>query len=79
MFNIEGIGNTVDRDVISSYCKNVVVTTKMEKEVVIVALVYIERLIVRTNMCLSAVNWKRITLTSLIIASKVSLIVAYIG
>lgn len=63
----------MDKNFAKDYCKNVVVTTKMEKEVVILCLVYIERLIVRTNMYLNAINWKRITFTALLLASKVLL------
>jgi len=65
------IKHTVDKSSVQNYCKNIVITTKMEKEVVIICLVYIERLIVRTNMYLSAINWKRITFAALILASKI--------
>ncbi len=43
----------------------------MEKEVPIVALVYIERLILKSGMWLSGANWRKVTLTALILASKV--------
>lgn len=68
-----GIKHTVDKSSVQNYCKNIVITTKMEKEVVIICLIYIERLIVRTNMYLSALNWKRITFAALILASKVTI------
>ena len=61
----------MDKNSVQNYCKNIVITTKMEKEVVIICLIYIERLIVRPNMYLSALNWKRITFAALILASKV--------
>lgn len=43
----------------------------MEKEVVIVALVYIERLITSKNLYINPANWRNTVFTALIIASKV--------
>ena len=43
----------------------------MEKEVPILALVYIERLLINSGFGLTGRNWRKITLTSLIIASKI--------
>jgi len=43
----------------------------MEKEVPILALVYIERLLLNSGFGLTGRNWRKITLTSLIIASKI--------
>jgi len=43
----------------------------MEKEVVIICLVYIERLILKTHQHVSAANWKKITFTALVLASKI--------
>jgi len=60
-----------DKNNIAYYCKNIIITSKMEKEVVIVCLIYIERLIVKTGMYLNGANWKRITFTALVLASKV--------
>ena len=43
----------------------------MEKEIPIAALVYIERLIVSSGFGLTSRNWKRITFTALVLASKI--------
>ena len=45
----------------------------MEKEVIIICLIYIERLIINSEMYLSPKNWRRITFTALTIASKVNI------
>ena len=41
------------------------------KEVVVLSLIYIERLIYNTGLLLTSRNWRRILLTSMIIASKI--------
>jgi len=38
-----------DSNLIANYCKNIVLTSKMEKEVIIISLVYIERLILKSG------------------------------
>ena len=43
----------------------------MEKEVIIICLIYIEKLIINSTFQLTPKNWKRITFIGLIIASKV--------
>ncbi len=43
----------------------------MEKEVTIICLVYIERLLTNTGFTIAPINWRRITFTSLILASKI--------
>lgn len=53
------------------YCKYVLLASKMEKEIPLMALVYIERFMNCTGMLMNHWNWKRIVLTTLIIASKV--------
>ena len=63
--NLLGIGDTVSKEAVSNYCKNLMVTSKMEKEVIIVSLVYIERLIIATNMYLNSINWKKNLLYSI--------------
>ena len=55
----------------ANFCKNIVITSKMEKEVTIICLVYIERLLTNTGFTVSPANWRRITFTSLILASKI--------
>lgn len=53
------------------YCKYVVLASKMEKEIPLMALVYIERFMTNTGMLLNHWNWRRVVLIVLIIASKV--------
>lgn len=43
----------------------------MEKEVIIICLVYIERLIINSGFNLVPINWRRIVFVALILASKV--------
>jgi len=43
----------------------------MEKEVVIVSLVYIERLLVKSGMALNIKNWRKITFAALVLGSKI--------
>ena len=42
----------------------------MEKETPIIALVYIERLLLKSGLGLTGQNWRRIAITALIMASK---------
>jgi hypothetical protein len=53
------------------YCKYVVLAAKMEKEIPIVALVYLERLLTRTGILINEDNWRRLVLVSLCLASKI--------
>jgi len=53
------------------YAKYVVLSSKMEKEAPIMALIYIERLLTRSGTLLNHWNWRRIILITLIEASKV--------
>jgi hypothetical protein len=43
----------------------------MEREVAIICLCYIERLIQRTGLRINELNWKRLLFTCLILASKI--------
>jgi hypothetical protein len=43
----------------------------MEKEVIIISLIYMERFIFNTGVLINSRNWKRILFTSLIVASKI--------
>lgn len=54
-------------EVICNFCKNVLITTKMEKEVAIICLVYIERLLIASGFYLHPSNWRKITLAALVI------------
>lgn len=62
---------------ISNYAKNIIITSKMEKEVIIISLVYIERLIINSGFYLLPENWRRITFVALVLASKVLFIKSY--
>jgi len=53
------------------YCKYVIVSGRMEKEIPILCLVYIERFLTKTGLLMNHANWKRLTLISLLIASKI--------
>lgn len=57
--------------IISEYCKYVTISSKMENETPIIALVYIERLLRKSNILINRFNWKRLVLTCLCVASKV--------
>ena len=58
-------------DLCYSYCRYVVIASKMEKEIPIVALVYLERLLERTGILVNNLNWWRLILTTLCLASKI--------
>lgn len=53
------------------YTKYVVISGKMEREIPLMALVYIERFVAKTGILLNHLNWRRIILITLIIASKI--------
>jgi len=53
------------------YCKYVIVSGRMEKEIPILCLVYLERFFMKTGILMNFANWKRLTLISLILASKI--------
>lgn len=57
-------------DLLYRYCKYVVITSKMEKEIPMIALIYIERLLARTGVLMNSLNWRRIALIAMILASK---------
>lgn len=56
---------------IYNFCKNIIFRSKMEKECSIISLIYIERMIHSTGLYINEKNWKKLTLISLIISSKV--------
>ena len=56
---------------IADYCKYVVISCKMENEIPVIALIYIEKLLLNTGILLTKYNWQRITLICLCLASKV--------
>jgi hypothetical protein len=53
------------------YCKYVIISGRMEKEIPILCLVYIERFLTKSGLLMNHWNWKRMTLISLILASKI--------
>jgi hypothetical protein len=53
------------------YCKYVIVSGRMEKEIPILCLIYIERFLTKSGLLMNFSNWKRMTLISLILASKI--------
>jgi len=53
------------------YCKYVIITGRMEKEIPILCLIYLERFTKKTGILLNFSNWKRLTLICLILASKI--------
>lgn len=59
------------QDDITAYATFVVTSCKMENEVPVIALIYIERLLRKTGILLNKFNWKRILLVCMCVASKV--------
>lgn len=53
------------------YCKYVIISGRMEKEIPILCLIYIERFLTKTGFLLNYANWKRLTLITLVLASKI--------
>ena len=60
-----------DPQVIFEFCANIMILTKMEKEVIIITLLYLERFIFNTGLLLTARNWRRIIFITMAIASKI--------
>ena len=60
-----------DPQTIFEFCANIMLLTKIEKESIIVALIYIERLIFNTGLLINSRNWRKIIFTALIMASKI--------
>ena len=53
------------------YCKYVIISCRMEKEIPILCLIYLGRFFTKTSLLMNYGNWKRLTLISLILASKI--------
>jgi len=53
------------------FCKKLLIYGKMEKEVSIVALIYIEKVIIKTGLLMNELNWRHFLFTALVLASKV--------
>ena len=60
-----------DPQVVFEFCANIMILTKMEKEVIIITLLYLERFIFNTGLLLTSRNWRRIIFTTMAIASKI--------
>jgi len=58
-------------DDIANYCKYVTLSCKMENEIPLIAMVYIERILRKCGLLVNSFNWKRLLLICLCIASKV--------
>lgn len=56
---------------IYEFCKKIIVYSKMEMEIPIIALIYVEKLIISTGLLMNELNWRRFIFTALVIASKV--------
>ena len=71
VFAGEGRRSSVDQGEIYNFTKNALLRSKAEKEVVVVLLVYLQRLHAKTGLSVSPNNWKRLIFTALILASKI--------
>ena len=60
-----------DPQVVFEFCANIMILTKMEKEVIIITLLYLERFIFNTGLLLTSRNWRRIIFITMAIASKI--------
>jgi len=58
-------------ETIATYCKYVTISSKMENETPVIALVYMERLLKKSGILINKYNWKRFLLVCLCVASKV--------
>lgn len=56
---------------IYKFCKKIMICSKMEHEIPIIALLYIEKLMLRTGLLMNQINWRRFTFIALVIASKI--------
>jgi hypothetical protein len=59
-----------ERDVYK-FCKKIMICSKMEKEIPVIALLYIEKLMLKTGLLMNALNWRRFTFIALVIGSKI--------
>jgi len=67
----EMVVNNIGEAEIADYCKYVVIACKMENEIPVIALIYLEKLMLATGILLTRYNWQRIILICLILASKI--------
>ena len=64
------VDNLSEED-IADYCKYVTISCKMENEIPIIALIYLEKLMLSTGILLTKFNGQRFTLICLVLASKI--------
>ncbi|CAI2366469.1 unnamed protein product [Moneuplotes crassus] len=58
-------------DLCYKYCIYVMTACKMEKEIPLIAILYLERLLLRTGILMNRDNWRRLILISMVISSKI--------
>ena len=63
-------GNPVE-DELFEFCHYILIVSKMETEIPILALAYVERLLLKTGLLLNFANWRKLVLTAMILASKI--------
>ena len=61
-----------ERD-IYKFCKKIMLCSKMEFEIPILSLLYIEKAMLKAGVLMNQINWRRFTFIALVIASKVIL------
>lgn len=72
VFNDEEIYSEIPEvEVIRDYVLDIIISCKMEKEILMASLVYLERVLIRNDYPLTMQNWRRLVIISLIIASKI--------
>ncbi len=59
-------------DELFDYTHYILVVSKMETEIPIISLAYVERLLMKTGVLLNYSNWRKVVLATMILASKVS-------
>ena len=71
IIDYEMVVNSIGEAEIADYCKYVVIACKMENEIPVIALIYLEKLMLATGILLTRYNWQRIILICLVLASKI--------
>ena len=59
-----------DPQTIFEFCANIMILCKFQKDVILLCLIYIEKLIYNTGILLTHRNWRRIIFTSMLISNK---------
>ena len=58
-------------DLVSKYINYVVKASKMEAEIPILGFLYLEKVLKRSGLLMNGMNWRRLVLVSLCLASKI--------